>query len=128
MELAHTLIEHPQIPHGPVRILFTCDEEIGHGIDHVDLAEAREPMSATRSTAAGTGEIDTETFSADLATITVRGVNIHPVDRQGPDGERPAGRRGHFSIACRRTACRPKRPTAGRAFCIPTRSKAAWPR
>src|SRR5262245_6258737 len=37
MELAHTLIEHPQFPHGTIKLLFTCDEEIGHGIEHVDL-------------------------------------------------------------------------------------------
>ena len=37
MELASHLIENPDIPRGPVRLLFTCDEEIGHGVDHVDL-------------------------------------------------------------------------------------------
>jgi tripeptide aminopeptidase len=77
MELAHTLIEHPQIPHGPVRILFTCDEEIGHGIDHVDLDKLGATVGYTLD-GSGAGEIDTETFSADLAVVTVRGVNIHP--------------------------------------------------
>jgi tripeptide aminopeptidase len=77
MELAHTLIEHPQIPHGPIRILFTCDEEIGHGIDHVDLKKLGATVCYTLD-GSGAGEIDTETFSADLATITVRGINIHP--------------------------------------------------
>ncbi|HEX5103054.1 MAG TPA: peptidase T [Pirellulaceae bacterium] len=77
MELAHTLIEHPQLPHGPVRILFTCDEEIGHGIDHVDLEKLGATAAYTLD-GSGTGDIDTETFSADLATVTVRGVNIHP--------------------------------------------------
>jgi len=77
MELAHTLVEHPQIPHGPVRLLFTCDEEIGHGIDHVDLKKLGATVGYTLD-GQGTGEIDTETFSADLATVTVRGVNIHP--------------------------------------------------
>src|SRR5437773_160662 len=77
MELAHTLVEHPQIPHGPIRILFTCDEEIGHGVDHVDLAKLGATVCYTLD-GQGAGEIDTETFSADLATIAVRGVNIHP--------------------------------------------------
>ncbi|MEX2175133.1 MAG: peptidase T [Pirellulaceae bacterium] len=77
MELAHTLVEHPQILHGPVRLLFTCDEEIGHGIDHVDLAKLGATVCYTLD-GSGAGEIDTETFSADLATVTVRGVNIHP--------------------------------------------------
>jgi tripeptide aminopeptidase len=77
MELAHSLIEHPQIPHGPVRILFTCDEEIGHGIDHVDLKKLGATVAYTLD-GSGAGEIDTETFSADLATVTVHGINIHP--------------------------------------------------
>jgi tripeptide aminopeptidase len=77
MELAHTLVEHPQIPHGSVRILFTCDEEIGHGIDHVELTKLGATVCYTLD-GQGAGEIDTETFSADLATVTVRGVNIHP--------------------------------------------------
>jgi tripeptide aminopeptidase len=77
MELAHTLIEHPQIPHGPIRVLFTCDEEIGHGIDHVDLNKLGATACYTLD-GSGAGEIDTETFSADLATVTVRGINIHP--------------------------------------------------
>jgi tripeptide aminopeptidase len=82
MELAHTLVEHPQIPHGPIRILFTCDEEIGHGVDHVDLAKLGATVCYTLD-GQGAGEIDTETFSADLATITVSGVNIHPSIAKG---------------------------------------------
>jgi tripeptide aminopeptidase len=77
MELAHTLVEHPQIQHGPVRILFTCDEEIGHGIDHVDLAKLGATVCYTLD-GSGHDEIDTETFSADMASVTIHGVNIHP--------------------------------------------------
>ena len=77
MELANHLLEHPEISHGPVRVLFTCDEEIGHGIDHVDLKKLAADVCYTLD-GGGHDEIDTETFSADLAAITVRGVNIHP--------------------------------------------------
>jgi tripeptide aminopeptidase len=77
MEMAQHLLEHPEIPHGPVRVLFTCDEEIGHGIDHVDLAKLGADVCYTLD-GSGHDEIDTETFSADLAVITVQGVNIHP--------------------------------------------------
>jgi tripeptide aminopeptidase len=77
MELAHHLVEHPQIPHGPIRLLFTCDEEIGHGIDHVDLAKLGATVCYTLDGSCA-GDIDTETFSADLAMVTVRGINIHP--------------------------------------------------
>ena len=82
MELVHHLIEHPQIPHGTVRVLFTCDEEIGHGIDHVDLKKLGADVCYTLD-GGGSGEIDTETFSADLAIVTVRGVNIHPSIAKG---------------------------------------------
>lgn len=82
MELAEHLQEHPEIPHGPVRVLFTCDEEIGRGIQHVDLAKVAATVAYTLD-GAGAGDIDVETFSADLATVTVRGVNIHPSIAKG---------------------------------------------
>jgi tripeptide aminopeptidase len=77
MELAAHLKEQSNIPHGPVRVLFTCDEEIGHGVDHVDLAALGATACYTLD-GHGADEIDVETFSADLAVVTVRGVNIHP--------------------------------------------------
>jgi tripeptide aminopeptidase len=77
MELAQHLVEQPELKHGPVRILFTCDEEIGHGIDHVDLQKLGATVCYTLDGSAA-GEIDVETFSADLATIRVTGINIHP--------------------------------------------------
>jgi len=77
MELAEHLLANKDIPHGPVRILFTCDEEIGHGVDHVDFDRLAADVAYTLD-GGGANEIDNETFSADLATVTVRGVNIHP--------------------------------------------------
>jgi tripeptide aminopeptidase len=77
MEAAAFLMAHPDLPHGPIRILFTCDEEIGHGVDHVDLAKLG-AIGAYTLDGSGQGEIDVETFSADLAVVTVKGVNIHP--------------------------------------------------
>lgn len=77
VEMAAYLSEHPEIPHGPIRLLFTCDEEIGHGVDHVDLKKLAADVAYTLD-GAGDNEIDTETFSADLAVVTIRGVNIHP--------------------------------------------------
>jgi tripeptide aminopeptidase len=77
MEAAAHLAAHPEIPHGPVRVCFTCDEEIGHGVDHVDLGKLGAAVGYTLD-GSGAGEIDRETFSADLAVVTVRGVNIHP--------------------------------------------------
>ena len=77
LEMASHLVEHPELEHGTIRLLFTCDEEIGHGADHVDLDKLGATAAYTLD-GQGADEIDVETFSADLATVTVRGVNIHP--------------------------------------------------
>lgn len=77
METAAYLLAHPEIKHGPLRICFTCDEEIGHGVDHVDLKQLGADVCYTLD-GQGADEIDVETFSADLATVKVRGVNVHP--------------------------------------------------
>jgi tripeptide aminopeptidase len=77
METAAYLAEHPEIPHGPVKVLFTCDEEIGRGVKHVDVKKLGATVCYTLD-GPGAGVIDVETFSADLATVVFRGVNIHP--------------------------------------------------
>ncbi len=82
LEAAHWLLEHPEIVHGPVRLCFTCDEEIGRGVDHIDLAELNAVACYTLD-GQGANELDIETFSADLAVITIQGVNIHPSIAKG---------------------------------------------
>lgn len=77
MEAAAHLMENPAAPRPPIRICFTCDEEIGHGVDHIDL-KALGATACYTLDGQGQDEIDVETFSADGATVTVRGVNIHP--------------------------------------------------
>jgi tripeptide aminopeptidase len=77
MEAIAHLIAHPEIPHGPIRVCFTCDEEIGHGVDHIDLRKLGADVAYTLD-GAGQAEIEGETFSADKATVTITGVNIHP--------------------------------------------------
>jgi tripeptide aminopeptidase len=77
METVAYLLAHPDIPHGPIRVCFTCDEEIGRGVDHLDLKKLGARVAYTLD-GGGVGEIDGETFSADLAVVTVTGVNVHP--------------------------------------------------
>ena len=77
MEAAAHLMENLAAPRPPIRICFTCDEEIGHGVDHIDLKDLGAAVCYTLD-GQGQDEIDVETFSADGATVTVRGVNIHP--------------------------------------------------
>jgi tripeptide aminopeptidase len=82
MEAAGYLTAHPELLHGPVRICFTCDEEVGHGVDHLDLDKLGAQVAYTLD-GGGEGEIDVETFSADLAVVTLTGVNIHPSIARG---------------------------------------------
>jgi tripeptide aminopeptidase len=82
METTAQLLARPEVPHGPIRVCFTCDEEIGHGVDHIDLERLGALVGYTLD-GQGAGEIDTETFSADLATVTITGTNIHPAIAKG---------------------------------------------
>ncbi|MFO0807342.1 MAG: peptidase T [Gemmataceae bacterium] len=77
VEAAKYLVDHPEIEHGAIRVCFTCDEEIGHGVDHIDLGKLGAAVGYTLD-GAGAGEIEGGTFSADKAIVTIRGVNIHP--------------------------------------------------
>jgi tripeptide aminopeptidase len=77
MEAAQWLMEHPEIPHGRVRLVFTCDEEIGRGVDFLEPEQIGACACYTLD-GQGFGTIDVETFSADKAVIVVRGINIHP--------------------------------------------------
>src|SRR5579875_2354260 len=82
MEAAAQLLTRPEWPHGPIRICFTCDEEIGRGVDYLDVQKLGVVAGYTLD-GSGQGEIDVETFSADLATVTIRGINIHPAIAKG---------------------------------------------
>jgi tripeptide aminopeptidase len=82
MEAAAFLANRPEIPHGPIRVCFTCDEEIGHGVDHIDLKELGATVGYTLD-GAGEGQIEAETFSADKAVVTITGINIHPSIAKG---------------------------------------------
>lgn len=77
MTAMQVLIENPDIRHGTIKILFTPDEEIGRGVDKVDIEKlgARFAYTMDGETA---GHIEDETFSADGVEIAIQGVAIHP--------------------------------------------------
>ncbi len=77
MSAAAHLMAHPEILHGLVRLCFTCDEEIGHGTNGVNIAELNCICGYTLD-GDGRGSVDSETFSADQANVTVKGINTHP--------------------------------------------------
>lgn len=116
MELANHLIENPEIQHGDVRIFFTCDEEIGHGVDHVDI----EKINATvcyNFDSGGQGDIDEETFSADMAVVTFTGVNTHPA--YGKDKMVNASRAAGYFLARLPADLSPERTEGREGFLHP---------
>lgn len=77
MDLAHYLMNNPEIPHGAIKILFTPDEEIGRGVDKANLQELGADFAYTLD-AGELGTYEDETFSADLVTINFYGISAHP--------------------------------------------------
>ena len=77
MDAAHFLVSNPQIKHGTIKILFTPDEEIGRGVDKVDIGKLGADFGYTMD-GESAGHIEDETFSADGASITIEGVATHP--------------------------------------------------
>ena len=77
MDMTYQLVNNPSIKHGKIRLLFTPDEEIGKGANHVDLEKLGADFGYTVD-GSQRGSIEDETFSADGATITIHGVGIHP--------------------------------------------------
>lgn len=77
MTAAAEILADPSIRHGPVKILFTTDEEIGRGADKVDLAKLGAAFGYTLD-GSKVGEIENETFSADGVEIGITGLAMHP--------------------------------------------------
>lgn len=77
MDAANHLMNHPEIKHGTIKLMFTPDEEIGRGVDKADLKKLGADFGYTMDGEAA-GSLEDETFSADAATITIQGVSVHP--------------------------------------------------
>ena len=77
MAAVEFLLKHPEIPHGPVRIGFTPDEEVGTGTKHFDVKRFGARFAYTMD-GEEAGGIDVETFSADSMTVTFQGFVTHP--------------------------------------------------
>ncbi|MBR4628640.1 MAG: peptidase T, partial [Ruminococcus sp.] len=76
MAMANTLLNHPEIPHGPVVVAFTPDEEIGAGTVNFDMDRFGADYAYTVD-GGGIGELEYETFNAASAVIEITGVNVH---------------------------------------------------
>ncbi|MBC8988299.1 peptidase T [Pedobacter sp. N36a] len=77
MEAATFLMQNPTYKHGTIKILFTPDEEIGRGVDKADLKKLGADFAYTVD-GETLGSIEDETFSADGAVLTIKGVSTHP--------------------------------------------------
>jgi tripeptide aminopeptidase len=77
MDAAHYLLMHPEVKHGKIRILFTPDEEIGRGADKADMKKLGAEFGYTMD-GETLGHIENETFSADAASIVIKGFPTHP--------------------------------------------------
>lgn len=77
MTAVEYLVNHPEIKHGPVKIGFTPDEEIGRGVDHFDVKKFAANWAYTLD-GGEIGELEFENFNAAYAKISIQGRNIHP--------------------------------------------------
>jgi tripeptide aminopeptidase len=77
MDMVRFFSTHPELPHGQIRILFTPDEEIGRGVNNVDIAKLAADFGYTLD-GGELGTYEDETFSADGFTININGVTAHP--------------------------------------------------
>jgi tripeptide aminopeptidase len=77
VEAAAQLMARPDLPHGAIRIGFTPDEEIGRGADRFDVARFG-AMCAYTLDGGSQGELEFESFSADVMRVTFVGFNTHP--------------------------------------------------
>jgi len=77
MDAVNYLLSHPELKHGPVKVCFTPDEEVGRGTEKFDVKKfgAKYAYTVDGQTR---GEVESETFSADGVTIKFHGKNIHP--------------------------------------------------
>ncbi len=77
MDAISYLLQYPEVKHGKIRILFTPDEEIGRGVDKVDMKKLGADFGYTVD-GETLGQVVDETFSADTVIITIHGVITHP--------------------------------------------------
>jgi tripeptide aminopeptidase len=77
MDVAAFYSAHPEVPHGPITILFTPDEEVGRGTDHVDMEKINAKYGYTLD-GEKRGHLENETFSADGFVVKIQGISQHP--------------------------------------------------
>jgi tripeptide aminopeptidase len=82
MSMAAYLVQYPEIKHGPIKILFTPDEEVGRGTAKVNMEKLGATIGYTLD-GGELGDLEDETFSADAVEIIIHGVIAHPGTAKG---------------------------------------------
>ncbi len=82
MAMAETLLAHPELPHGTVKIAFTPDEEVGCGTDHFDVEGFGADFAYTVD-GGRLGEIEYENFNAATLLLKIHGKSYHPGASKG---------------------------------------------
>lgn len=82
MTMADTLLKHPEIEHGTIKIAFTPDEEVGRGADFFDVKGFGADYAYTVDGGA-LGELEYENFNAAGASVVIQGKSIHPGSAKG---------------------------------------------
>ena len=100
MDAVNYLVSHPELKHGTIKVLFTPDEEIGRGVDKVDLEKLNANFAYTVDGETA-GSIENETFSADGIKLIINGVSSHPGFAKGK-------MESAIKIASQIVACLPK--------------------
>jgi tripeptide aminopeptidase len=77
MDLVNYLVQHPEIKHGKIRILFTPDEEVGRGVEKIDMKKLNADFGYTLD-GGERGALEAESFSADGVVAVIHGVSAHP--------------------------------------------------
>lgn len=120
MTLAERLLRDRDLKHGLIRVCFTPDEEIGRGVDKLDLTMLGAQAAYTLDGGA-VGEIAWETFSADAAEVTIQGISTHPAEAKAKGMVNAAFLAGKLLAALPRENCAPESTENRQGFIHPVR-------
>ncbi|HWQ91925.1 MAG TPA: peptidase T [Clostridia bacterium] len=118
--LAETLLKNSNIEHGKIRLCFTPDEEIGRGVDKLDLKELGADVAYTLD-GGPPGEICWETFSGDAAEVTIEGVSTHPGEARAKGMVSAIQLAARLLTSLPRERCAPETTSKRQGFIHPTR-------
>jgi len=120
MTLADRLLRDRRLKHGLIRICFTPDEEIGRGVEKLDLGMLGADAAYTLDGGAP-GELSWETFSADAAEVTIKGISTHPMEARAKGLVNAAYLAGKLLAALPRERCAPETTEGRDGFIHPLR-------